>query len=155
MKTFKIVDGFCYHDCTKNFPTVESTVGKFSPDVLFVEAPDYVFEGWGYNGEETGDARFIKPECPEGWIYDDTTGTYYSESDMPKHMTASGKRETAYDTEFVIEWENEMITVTKASQIWQYYAAEGNTAKTDELTALIAEAKANIREQYPDEEGGN
>jgi hypothetical protein len=28
--------------------------------------------------------------------------------------------------------------------------AEGNTTKTEELTKLIAEAKKNIREQYPD-----
>ena len=152
MKIMQIVDGICYHDCTREFPTIQSTVGKFQKDILFVEAPDYVFEGWGYNGEETGDARFIKPECPEGWLYDEETGTYYSESDIPKHMTAAGKREKAYNTETVIAWEGELITVTEASQLWQYYAAEGNTTKTGELTALIAEAKASIREQYQDEE---
>ena len=49
-----------------------------------------------------------------------------------------------------------MLTVTEAAQQWQYYAAEGNTAKTDKLTALIAEAKATIREKYPDtEENGD
>lgn len=66
--------------------------------------------------------------------------------------TASQMRENAYNTEQVIEWDGAMITVTEASQKWQYYAAEGNTVKIDELTALIAEAKASIREQYPDEE---
>ena len=155
MKIMQIVSGFCYHDCTKEFPTIQSTIGKFPPDLLFVEAPDYVFEGWGYNENETGDARFIKPEVPEGYVYDEETGTYYSESDIPKHMTAEGKREKAYNTEAIIEWGGDLITVTKASQLWQYYAAEGNTTKTGELTALIAEAKASIREQYPDEEGGN
>ena len=66
--------------------------------------------------------------------------------------TASQMRENAYNTEQVVEWDGAMITVTEASQKWQYYAAEGNTVKIDELTALIAEAKASIREQYPDEE---
>ena len=63
-------------------------------------------------------------------------------------------RENAYNTKSIISFGGKMLTVTQASQKWQYYAAEGNTDKTDELTALIAEAKASIREQYPDEEGG-
>lgn len=69
----------------------------------------------------------------------------------PEKLTPAKQRENAYDTQAIIELDGEMLTVTKASQKWQYYAAEGNTAKTDELTALIAEAKAKIREQYPDE----
>ena len=72
----------------------------------------------------------------------------------PEQPTPAQLREEAYNTQAVIPWDGEMLTVTEASQKWQYYAAEGNTAKTDELTALIAEAKASIREQYPDEEGG-
>ena len=71
--------------------------------------------------------------------------------DLP---TPAQKREEAYNTQAIIDWNGSKLTVTGAAQLWQYYAAEGNTAKTDELTALIAEAKASIREQYPDEEGG-
>lgn len=71
----------------------------------------------------------------------------------PEKPTPAQLREEAYNTHAVIPWDGEMLTVTEASQKWQYYAAEGNTAKTDALTALIAEAKASIREQYPDEEG--
>lgn len=70
----------------------------------------------------------------------------------PEIPLPSKQREEAYNTQAVISFEGEMLTVTQASQKWQYYAAEGNTAKTDELTALIAEAKAKIREQYPDGE---
>lgn len=72
----------------------------------------------------------------------------------PIPPTPAQLREEAYNTQAIISFGGEMLTVTEASQKWQYYAAEGNTAKTDELTALIAEAKASIREQYPDEEGG-
>ena len=72
----------------------------------------------------------------------------------PEKPTPAQLREEAYNTQAVIPWDGEMLTVTEASQKWQYYAAEVDTAKTDELTALIAEAKASIREQYPDEEGG-
>lgn len=41
-------------------------------------------------------------------------------------------------------------TVDEANRKWQEYQAEGNS-KANRLTALIANAKATIREQYPDE----
>ena len=63
----------------------------------------------------------------------------------------SEQRETAYNTQPLIEWDGETLTVTQAAQKWQYYAAEGS-ARADELQALIATAKQTIREQYPDEE---
>ena len=81
MKVFQILEGFCYCDVTSAFPSVASTNGRFTSDTVFVEAPDYVFEGWGYvNGE------FIKPIAPEGWVYDDNTGTFYPEN-MPEPTT--------------------------------------------------------------------
>lgn len=61
------------------------------------------------------------------------------------------QREAAYNTEDIIEWDGEMITVTQAAQLWQYYAAEGSD-KATALTVLIAEAKQIIREKYPDAE---
>lgn len=67
----------------------------------------------------------------------------------PPEPTPAEKREAAYNTERIIEWDAEMLTVTEAAQMWQYYAAEGND-RAGQLTALIAEAKAKIREQYPD-----
>lgn len=66
-------------------------------------------------------------------------------------MTPAERRELAYDTEPVIAWEGQMLTVTDAAQVWAYYAAEGRSDKTDELTALIAAAKYSIRAKWPDE----
>lgn len=83
MKVFQIFDNVCYCDMTNQFPTLESTIGKFTPETLFAEAPDYVFEGWGYDPEEAGDSRFIKPTPPDGWLYDDETGTFYPEDGIP------------------------------------------------------------------------
>ena len=77
MKIFQIVNNICYYDATPVHPTLESTVDRYPPDVLFVEAPDIVREGWGYDPTKTGDARFIRPTPPEGWQYDDETGTFY------------------------------------------------------------------------------
>lgn len=65
---------------------------------------------------------------------------------------ASELREEAYNTEPVIEWDGSNLTVTEASILWQYYAAEGND-KAGELQKLIASAKADIREKFPDEGG--
>ena len=63
--------------------------------------------------------------------------------------TPAEQREEAYNTEAIIPWDGQYITVTAAAQLWQYYSAEGN-AKAEELQTLIAQAKATIREKYPD-----
>lgn len=139
-KVFQIEHGICHWDATRLFPTVEATVGRFPPSVLFVEAPDEVFEGWGYL-----DGEFIKPTAPDGWVYDESNGTFYPEP------TPTEQREKAYNTEKVIEWYGSTLTVTEAATLWNYYAAEGSD-KATELQTLIAAAKAEIRERYPDEE---
>ena len=83
MKIFQILNNICHWDATQKHPTLESTEGKYTPDILFVEAPDYVFEGWGYDAEAEGESRFIKPTPPDGWLYDDATGTFYPEGELP------------------------------------------------------------------------
>lgn len=82
MKVFQIKSGFCFNDASRKFKKASDTIGRFPPDVLFVDAPDYVFEGWGYDAEAEGDARFIQPTPPEGWVYDTETGTFYQEEKM-------------------------------------------------------------------------
>ena len=68
---------------TSKFPTVAATVGRFPPSVLFVEAPDYVREGWGYDASKEGDERFLQPQPPEGWLYDVESGTFYQDGETP------------------------------------------------------------------------
>lgn len=82
MKVFQIKNNSCYNDVTAKFPTAEDTVGRFPPSVLFVEAPDYVREGWGYDESKEGDERFLQPEPPEGWLYDLESGTFYQEGEI-------------------------------------------------------------------------
>lgn len=65
-------------------------------------------------------------------------------------LTPAQQREDAYNTEAVIEWDGEMLTITQAATKWQYYAAEGSD-KAVELQTLIATAKQTIREKHPDE----
>lgn len=73
------------------------------------------------------------------------------ERPAPPEPTPAEKREAAYNTEKIIDWEGEQLTVTEAAQLWQYYSAEGDSEKAEALTALISEAKQAIREKYPDE----
>lgn len=80
-KVFQIVDGKCHWQT--DFSSVEETVGRFPPDCLFVEAPDYVQEGWGFDETLIGEERFLTPEVPEGWFYDRETGETYHESQIP------------------------------------------------------------------------
>ena len=82
MKVFYIQDGFCFHYHSEYSSAVEASK-YFHPSFLFVDAPDYVFEGWGYDAEAEGDAKFIKPTPPDGWLYDDETGTFYPENELP------------------------------------------------------------------------
>ena len=70
----------------------------------------------------------------------------------PPSPSATILREVAYNTEPVIAWNDSMLTVTEASTLWQYYAAEG-ASKADVLQKLIASAKTDIRERFPDEGG--
>lgn len=77
MKVFQILNEFVYYDATPLYPTAEEAAKHYAPDIVFVDAPDYVFEGWGFDESAEGDARFIKPTPPPGWGYDDETGTFY------------------------------------------------------------------------------
>ncbi len=77
-KVFQIVDGLCYWDATSVHPTLQSIKpGQYHPSIAFAEAPDHVFEGWGFDETQQGDARFIAPTPPAGWLYDRETGTFY------------------------------------------------------------------------------
>lgn len=75
------------------------------------------------------------------------------QAEIPE-LPPAEQREMTYNTDQIIQWGDAMLTVTEAAQKWQYYAAEGDAAKMDAITALIAAAKADIRAKYPDNAGG-
>lgn len=77
MKLFQVKANVCYLDVSGRLSNKDITITNPSEKIFFVEAPDYVFEGWGYDIFAEGDNRFIKPTPPEGWFYDDATGTFY------------------------------------------------------------------------------
>lgn len=92
MKVFQIVRGFCHYDATRLYPNAAEAAKHYSPDTLWVDAPDYVFLSWGYDESKEGDERFIQPQPPEGWLYDEGTGTFY-----PENWIAPDKQPTVED----------------------------------------------------------
>ena len=118
-------------------------------------------EGYAYCPENfvelfysTTPAGFVNIEVTDGTvsamtINQEALDAYIASLPAPVEPTPAEKREEAYNTEKIIEWEGSMITVTEASQLWQYYSAEGSS-KADELTVRIAQAKEVIRNNYPD-----
>jgi len=68
-KVFDVMDNRLHHYYPE-YASVEDTAGLFADNIKFVDAPDWCYEGYGYLPDEEGDARFVKPELPEGWVYD-------------------------------------------------------------------------------------
>lgn len=76
MKIVQIENGFVHWDASNEVPSLEYASEHYASDICFIEAPNYVFEGWAFDGELEGDDRFIKPVAPEGWWYDEMDGTF-------------------------------------------------------------------------------
>ena len=77
MKIFQVVNNIVHYDMTHLYSSLVVAKSKYPATTQIIEAPDYVFEGWGFNPNENGDDRFIRPVPPEGWEYDEATGTFY------------------------------------------------------------------------------
>ena len=95
--------------------------------------------------QETCPARVDHPNTHSVLSYSEADGIHWEYIPYtPKEL-----REHVYETEKIISYEGGMLTVDEANRKWQEYQAESNR-KANELTRLIANAKATIREQYPD-----
>lgn len=138
MKVFQVNHGFCFKDYTYMYKTSEAASQNFAPNIEFVEAPDYVFEGWGYNPDATGDSRFIKPIAPEGWIYNEETGTFENIIELKKAQILSLKQ-LLLDTDYIIIkcYELFLVGQTPEYDIEQVHAER--QAIRDQINALEAE----------------
>ena len=75
------------------------------------------------------------------------------EPPTPPEPTPEELRRRAYESEPIIEWpaeSGELITVDQANQLYLDYFAEGNQGVCTSLQTLIANAKTEIRNRYPD-----
>jgi len=96
--------------------------------------------------QENYPAKELRPDTHEVLKYDTENGVHWEY--IP--FTPAELREKAYETEHNIVYGDEVLTVDEANHLWEVYKAEGSERAT-ELTELIAVAKAEIRERYPDE----
>lgn len=95
MKIVQILDGFVHWDASNDVPDLEWAASHYSKEMIFVEAPDNVFEGWAFDDEKVGDDRFICPEAPEGWHYNEETGGF--EEDNPKMPDDSSESQNGFE----------------------------------------------------------
>ena len=91
---------------------------------------------------------FTIDKIEEGIITELTDGTF-----PPVEISPEQRREKAYETESIIEYNNEMITVDAARAICMEYAYE-NTDRAKQIVAelieKITEAKETIRRREAD-----
>lgn len=108
------------------------------------------------NKTETYDSIITSDTFPAREYHENTHAILSYSEDKGVHWeyvpyTAAELREQAYETEKLIVWDGNMLTVDEANKIFLQYDAEGNE-KAEELTSLIAQAKAEIRARYADVE---
>lgn len=72
---------------------------------------------------------------------------------LPDTRSASDKRQEAYTTLPIIalDGDEELKTVDFVNDLWFKYSAEGNETYATVLQGKIADAKAQIREMFPEE----
>lgn len=95
--------------------------------------------------QDTFPAREQRDGFKAALSYNETDGVHWDY--IP--LTGAEKREEAYRTEKSISYDGMDLTVDETNAYWQKYMAEGNS-RADDITALIATAKAEIRARYPD-----
>lgn len=122
---------------------------RLKDNIVAEVIPDYALpvEKW-YGAAFSASCMEAPEEVDQRWVYNQETDTFSPPAET-EATTPAQQREEAYNTEAIIYWDGAYITVTAAAQLWQYYAAEGNP-KAYELQNLIAAAKTEIREKYPD-----
>lgn len=95
-RVFQVIDGFAY------WQTPYSHLRDIKPNTYPAEVMaqmvetdnDAVRESWAYI-----DGEFIKPPPPEGWLYDDETGTFYQEGELPPGADENAARLTTLETD--------------------------------------------------------
>lgn len=152
MKIFIIFNHQCQNDITPLYKTIDEAKRRYDNKTLIVEAPEYVFENWGYDESKIGNERFIKPIASEGWLYDENTGTFY------KEISNREKRELFYKTgtcmnekeNFFVEIDDKKLTVDSATTLGNSYEYRDEIEKSNEIKELVKRTVKEIREKYPD-----
>ena len=150
MKIFLIRNNFVHYDMTRLYSSVDVARTKYPATTQIVEAPDYVFEGWGFNPNENGNDRFIKPTPPEGWVYDEATGTFYNPSSLVEIELAELKSQLNQNNVKAVEcFEATQAGVDAPYDMAQLYA------ERQSLKEKIAELEAQLPVAPDSEDAAN
>lgn len=98
MKIFQIYGSQTHCELTHKYSNADEARKHYASNVQIEDAPDYVFLGWKFDATKEGDARFIKPTPPEGWVYDEKTGTFWNVEQTRQTERTSKHAETTNDT---------------------------------------------------------
>ena len=142
MKIFQIVDGIC--KWLTPFTSMSQIYERYPSSLLFVEAPDWVGEGYIYDTEKSGDERFVMPEAPEGFIYDDETGELVEEEKFPELLLTTQLRIQKENTDALAAYlSNRSVTFTDGKEYGVTFEDQAeinmNIAQYDALVALGVE----------------
>lgn len=120
-------------------------------DTLYIPATDDVYISAGYKLVVIPDKPDDGKEYMQTWTENETEITCVW-VEIPDTRTPAEKRENAYETFKICDYMGTKHTVDEMNVLWQRYSAEGNTIIAEEISAIICDAKAQIREMFPDEE---
>lgn len=109
-----------------------------------------VFSESGFELRAFDPADYLRQDIKDGsWLL---TNIQLPEPQPEPVLSPKEQRERTYETEPLIEYEGDMITVDEANKLFLQYSAEGNTQKYMDLQILIGRAKADVRARFPDGE---
>lgn len=98
MKIVEILNGMVHHDLSDLFETEAEAKAFLTDDIHVESAPDFVFPGWVFDANASGDDRFVKPSIGEGLVYDDATGNIYNPEEIQRSTRKRLHAETTNDT---------------------------------------------------------
>ena len=118
--------------------------------VTALTGPVGVFADNGFDLQTFVPIDYLRQEIKDGsWLL---TNIPLPEPQPEPVLSPKEQRERTYETEPLIEYEGDMITVDEANKLFLQYSAEGNTQKYMDLQILIGRAKADVRARFPDGE---
>ena len=124
-------------------------VGESLPELEELTGMIMVFSESGFELRTFDPTDYLRQEISIGsWLFINTPKPVQPE---PQVLSPRERRELTYETEPLIAYESEQITVDEANKLFLQYAAEGNNSKCSQLQQLIHEAKTTIRNTYPDD----
>lgn len=139
---------------------IEETVIEYAPinalarGVWYCPAPDDVLESLLY--KKVIDTPFPDDGKQYTFTWHETSSVIEKvwtpiPDPQPEPLTPAQQRELAYETELICPWGNGLYTVDYMNDLWAKYSAEGNEEIASEIQEIIAAAKADIRQRYPDD----